>query len=272
MRPRAAGTSLTLARDAARRHDSHELTPPPRPLAPTLRPRSCAGDGQLARVAGVAAAAVGRLRGLPRRPLYLAGCVVALGPACSLRLDPIARLPVQAPCVASESRSALQCRPCSQQTRSTLTPSPFRRRHAFTDLPRRRPQPGQREQDPEVRRQRRRDHRARRRRRRRGDLHLRGQGAPRSCCCLTVQPARSGGCGSLTLTWVARTRSRVPRFAQPPPTPTRARLQDGDRISEFELKLMDIDSEHLGIPETGEQTRRVVSRSSSFPAVVRPSA
>ena len=34
---------------------------------------------------------------------------------------------------------------------------------------------------------------------------------------------------------------------QPPADP---RLQDGDRISEFELKLMDIDSEHLGIPET----------------------
>ena len=28
--------------------------------------------------------------------------------------------------------------------------------------------------------------------------------------------------------------------------------EEGDRISEFELKLMDIDSEHLGIPETGE--------------------
>lgn len=26
--------------------------------------------------------------------------------------------------------------------------------------------------------------------------------------------------------------------------------KDGDRVSEFELKLMDIDSEHLGIPET----------------------
>ena len=28
--------------------------------------------------------------------------------------------------------------------------------------------------------------------------------------------------------------------------------KDGDRVSEFELKLMDIDSEHLGIPETGK--------------------
>lgn len=27
--------------------------------------------------------------------------------------------------------------------------------------------------------------------------------------------------------------------------------KDGDRLSEFELKLMDIDSEHLGIPDTG---------------------
>lgn len=30
--------------------------------------------------------------------------------------------------------------------------------------------------------------------------------------------------------------------------------KEGDRVSEFELKLMDIDSEHLGIPETGELT------------------
>ena len=27
----------------------------------------------------------------------------------------------------------------------------------------------------------------------------------------------------------------------------------GERYSEFELKLMDIDAEHLGIPETGER-------------------
>lgn len=27
--------------------------------------------------------------------------------------------------------------------------------------------------------------------------------------------------------------------------------EDGDRVSDFEMKLMDIDSEHLGIPETG---------------------
>lgn len=26
---------------------------------------------------------------------------------------------------------------------------------------------------------------------------------------------------------------------------------EGDRVSEFEMKLMDIDSEHLGIPDTG---------------------
>ena len=37
-------------------------------------------------------------------------------------------------------------------------------------------------------------------------------------------------------------------FAAHPP---RSSSQEGDRVSEFELKLMDIDSEHLGIPETG---------------------
>jgi proliferating cell nuclear antigen len=32
--------------------------------------------------------------------------------------------------------------------------------------------------------------------------------------------------------------------------------KDGDRVSDFELKLMDIDSEHLGIPETGAEVWR----------------
>lgn len=41
----------------------------------------------------------------------------------------------------------------------------------------------------------------------------------------------------------------------PPPSPFRCNslmiaAADQDRISDFELKLMDIDSEHLGIPKT----------------------
>jgi proliferating cell nuclear antigen PCNA len=34
------------------------------------------------------------------------------------------------------------------------------------------------------------------------------------------------------------------------PSPTDLMLAENDRISDFELKLMDIDSEHLGIPDT----------------------
>lgn len=40
-------------------------------------------------------------------------------------------------------------------------------------------------------------------------------------------------------------------FATHPPHPLRpAQRADQDRVSEFELKLMDITSENLGIPET----------------------
>jgi hypothetical protein len=44
----------------------------------------------------------------------------------------------------------------------------------------------------------------------------------------------------------------LPPHPQPQPTPARPspNLPEEDRVSDFELKLMDIDSEHLGIPDT----------------------
>lgn len=44
--------------------------------------------------------------------------------------------------------------------------------------------------------------------------------------------------------------------------------EEGDRISEFELKLMDIDSEHLGIPET-DYKAKVKMPSGEFMRIIR---
>jgi len=45
-------------------------------------------------------------------------------------------------------------------------------------------------------------------------------------------------------------------------------LQDNDRFGEYELKLMDIDQEHLGIPET-EYDAIVVLSSGEFQRICR---
>lgn len=47
---------------------------------------------------------------------------------------------------------------------------------------------------------------------------------------------------------------------------------DQDRTSQFEMKLMDIDSEHLGIPETGASRRRVLAPRGARPRPHRPGA
>lgn len=42
--------------------------------------------------------------------------------------------------------------------------------------------------------------------------------------------------------------------AAKPPIDPNARFAEADRISDFELKLMDLETEHLGIPDTGGST------------------
>ena len=53
-----------------------------------------------------------------------------------------------------------------------------------------------------------------------------------------------------------------------PPSPLLESLPDQDKISDFELKLMDIDSEHLGIPDT-EYGATINMPSSEFLRIVR---
>ena len=72
---------------------------------------------------------------------------------------------------------------------------------------------------------------------------------------------------------VSRARRRSPRNAPPDALLTLdvcspSRYADQDKISDFELKLMDIDSEHLGIPDT-EYAATVKMPSAEFARICR---